>query len=157
MVLNRLVGQMLIGLTVWAVLIIIGRIKNPKYSNLRAKLIDSKGTAESDEFDQFWKQRDVLERPGGSREFTLEKSYLYYYTHSMNYLGIAFLSIITLAFVYYLPLALTSYFGIDNLSTILMTLRKTVQVLSIVLAFFGFFAHHRCHYQVEIIYKELTK
>lgn len=157
MVLGRLVGMVLIGLTVWAALIIIGRIRNLKYSNLRAKLTDSKGQAENDEFDQFWKQHDVLERPGSSREFTLEGTYLYYYKHAMNYLSIAFLSIITLALVYYLPLALTSYFGVGSISATLVTVRKLVQVLSIVLTLFGFFAYHRCHYQVEIIYKKLAK
>jgi len=142
---------------------IIGHIKNPKYSNLRAKLTDAKlkdtkGTTESVEFDRFWKKRDTLERPGVKREFTLEEVYLDYYKHSMNYLSIAFLSIITLAFVYYyLPLALTSYFGIDNISTTLVTFRKYVQALLVILTFFGFFAYHRCYYQVEMMYKELTE
>lgn len=145
------------GLTLWGVLIIIGRIKTPKYSNLRAKLRGSKGVTKRAVFDRFWKQHDVLERPGGLHEETLEEIYLYYYRHSMNYLSIALLSVITLALVYYFPLVLTAYFGVDNISTTLMTFRKYVQVLSIVLTFFGFFAHHRCHYQVELMYKELTK
>ena len=133
MVLNRLAGQVLIGLAVWALLIIIGRLKATKYSNLRRKLIDSEGITE------------------------LEEIYLYYYTYSMNFLSIAFLSIITFAFVYYLPLVLTSFFGIDNISTTILSARKYVQVLSIVVTFFGFFAYHRCDYQLEIMYEGLAK
>lgn len=157
MVLSTLVGTILIGLTVWALLIIIGRLKNPKYSDLYVKLKGVKGLGETDRFELFWKQRDSLERPGVSREFTLEDTYLYYYRHSMNYLSIAFLSIITLAVVYYLPSALISFLRVDDISTALITFRKYVQTISIVLTFFGLFAHHRCHYQVELMYKELTQ
>lgn len=157
MVLSTLVGTILISLTVWALLITVGRLKNPKYSNLYVKLKGVKGLGERDRFERFWKQRDSLERPGVSREFTLEETYLYYYRHSMNYLSIAFLSIIVLAAVYYLPSALISYFKVDHISTTLISFRKYAQILSVVLTFFGFFAHHRCHYQVELMYKELIK
>ena len=157
MVLSRPVGLILIGLIMWAVLIIIGRVKNQEYRNLRTKLTRSKGATESDDVEPFWKHHDELKRPSASHQFTLEENYLYYYTHSMNYLGIAFVSIIALAFIYYLPLALTSYFGFDNISTILMTLRKYVQVLFVVVTFFGLFAYHRCQMQLEFMYEELVK
>lgn len=157
MVLSGLVGLMLTGLIVWALLIIIGRLRNPKYSNLYVKLKKDKGFGESDKFERFWKPRDSLERPGVSREFTLEETYLYYYRHAMNYLSTAFISIIILAIVYYLLPALMSYFEVANISTTLISLRKYAQILLIVLTFFGFFAYHRCHYQIEMMHKELTK
>lgn len=157
MVLSGLVGMILTGLTVWVLLIIIGRLRNPKYSNLYVNLKKVKGLGERDEFERFWKPRDSLERPGVSREFTLEETYLYYYRHSMNYLSIAFISIITLAIVYYLPSVIISYFEVGDISATLMSFRKYVQIFSIVLTIFGLFAHHRCHYQVEIMHKNLTE
>lgn len=157
MVLSALVGVILTSLVVWALLIIIGRLKNPKYSDLYVKLKGIKGLGESDKFERFWKPRDSLERPGVSREFTLEETYLYYYRHAMNYLSVAFISIITLATIFYLPTALIGYFDVGNIPTALISFRKYVQILAIVFTFFGFFAYHRCHYQVEMMYKDLSK
>jgi hypothetical protein len=157
MVLSRLVGTILIALILWATLIIIGRIRNAKYSNLFVKLRSEGTLTKKTLFDRFWKQHATLARPGSSHEESLDETYIYYYRYSMNYLSIALLSVIILALVYCFPLVLTSFFGVDNISTSLMVFRKYVQILSIALTSFGFFAHHRCHYQVEMMYKELTK
>lgn len=157
MVLSSLAGMMLTGLVVWALLIIIGRLRDPKYSNLYANLKEVKGVGERDRFERFWKSRDSLERPGVSNKFTLEEAYLYYYRYAMNYLSIAFISIIILAIVYYVPSIVISYFEISHIPTTLIVSRKFLQILLIVLAFFGFFAYHRCHYQIEMMYKEVPK
>ena len=73
MVLSSLAGMMLTVLAVWALLIIIGRLRNPKYSDLYANLKKVKGIGERDRFERFWKSRDSLERPGASNEFTIEE------------------------------------------------------------------------------------
>lgn len=151
---SGLVGMIFTIIILWALLIIIGRLRNPKYSNLYAKLKKEKGIGESDQFEHFWKPRDSLERPGVSRDFTLEETYLYYYRHAMNYLSIALISIIILAVVYYLP-ALISYVEVNNIPSALISVRKYAQILFVVLTFFGFFAFHRCHYQIEVMYKGL--
>lgn len=156
MILSGLVGMILISLIVWALLIIVGRLRNPKYSNLYVKFKKEKGIGESDQFERFWKPRDALERPGVSRDFTLEETYLYYYRHAMNYLSIALSSIIILAVVYYLP-ALISYVEVNNIPSALISVRKYAQILFVVLTFFGFFAYHRCHYQIEVMYKGLNQ
>ncbi len=127
---SRFIGHILIVLAVWFALIIYGRITNPQYRQLNAKLAKNK-------------------------EITVgEESFLYYYTCSMNYLKAAFASVAVLGLLHYLPLILPAL-GINEVSTTLVTVRKYTQLFAIISAFFGFVAYHRCHYQVENIYAAL--
>ncbi len=133
MELNRLVGHILIALTVWVVLVILGRLTTPKHRSLYLKLAGNKETSK-------W-----------------EEAYLYYYRYSMRYLRMALLSVFTFALAYYLPIILPAFLGVNDMSAGLLVVRKYTQVFMIILTFFGLVAYHRCHYQVEMIHKELNK
>ncbi len=133
MVLNRLVGHILIALAVWVVLVSLGRLTTSRYRSLYSKLASSKEI-------NGW-----------------EEAYLYYYRYSMRYLRIAFTCVSIFALAYYLPLILPALFGINDMPAGISIVRKYTQVFTIILGFFVLVAYHRCHYQVDMIHKELNK
>ena len=133
MELNRLVGHILISLVVWAMLIVIWRIKDGEYRSLYSELI-------------------------GSKEITKwQDAYLYYYKYARNYLRIVLLSVSIFALAYYSPIILPSLFGIEEMPGGLLTVRKYAQVVTIMVSYIGLVSYHRCHYQVEGIYKAFAK